>query len=69
MVEQTSWANICERQKFKHEIHTVDTRYTEGANNGETRYTGDFLGDDYQNRFYEANLNMNNGVTFFNECE
>ena len=44
---------------------TVDTRYTGGANNGETRYTGDFQGDDYQKEFYEANLDMNSGDSDF----
>ena len=27
--------------------HTVDARYNGDANNGESRYTGDFSGDDY----------------------
>ena len=37
---------------FPEKAITVDTRYTGGANNGETRYTGDFQGDDYQIEFY-----------------
>ena len=62
--------NIVQNVETVQKVNTVDTRYTGGANNGETRYTGDFLGDDNQNGFYEANLNMNNGeVTFFDECE
>ena len=44
---------------------TVYARYNGDASNGESRYNGDFLGDDYQKEFYEANLDMNTGDSDF----
>ena len=44
---------------------TVYARYKRSANKRESRYKRDFLGDDYQKEFYEANLDMNSGDSDF----
>ena len=45
--------------------NTVYARYKRSANKRESRYKRDFLGDDHQKEFYEANLDMNSGDSDF----